>query len=70
MAFTAAERMRQSRDRRRTAEGRERAVRKRQDEGADMLRVSCWCEATFVGVPADDVRNGITGSCNSVLCKP
>lgn len=33
------------------------------------LAVSCWCEATVVYVPHDDVLNGLTGACTRPSCR-
>ena len=36
----------------------------------DDVLVSCWCQYTFVEVPAADIRNGRTGSCGLPQCRP
>lgn len=36
----------------------------------DELEVTCWCEATTVGVPIVDVNAGRTKSCGAVGCQP
>ena len=33
------------------------------------LAVSCWCEATVVYVPRDDVYAGLTGACPRPACR-
>lgn len=33
------------------------------------LAVACWCEATVVYVPHDDVLNGLTGPCTRPSCR-
>lgn len=33
------------------------------------LAVACWCEATIVYVPKDDVAAGLTGACTRPSCR-
>lgn len=37
---------------------------------AGHMRVTCWCEATYVAVTPDDVWNGRTASCGADRCTP
>lgn len=35
-----------------------------------LMKASCWCEATFVFVPVEDIRACRTGSCGRDTCHP
>lgn len=49
-------------------EQRRKKVYRPLGQDLDILKVSCWCGCQTVGVPAEDVRNGVTGSCGRRLC--
>ena len=34
----------------------------------DQLRVTCWCEASIVAVPAADIKRGVTSTCGGAYC--
>jgi hypothetical protein len=39
-------------------------------DGVQLLLVTCWCEAQYVWVPADDVAGGLTRPCQLSACHP
>jgi hypothetical protein len=37
--------------------------------GVQLLLVTCWCEAHYVWVPAEDVAAGLTKACGLTRCE-